>query len=111
MDSLTKYRDIIQKILTDYAAIPFPHGGLRDELVFDREQDRYMLITTGWNGPRRVHNIVIHLDIIAGKIWIQADNTDAVIARDLEKAGVPKSDIVLGFRHPNVRPLTEYAVA
>ncbi|MFN0112370.1 MAG: element excision factor XisI family protein, partial [Blastocatellia bacterium] len=33
------------------------------------------------------------------------------IATDLEEAGVPKEDIVLGFQPPKVRPYTEYAVA
>jgi hypothetical protein len=53
----------------------------------------------------------MHLDIIDGRIWIQCDNTDFVVAHDLERAGVPKKDIVLGFQPPEVRPLTEYAVA
>jgi hypothetical protein len=33
------------------------------------------------------------------------------VARELESKGVPKSDIVLGFRSPSVRADTEYAVA
>lgn len=42
---------------------------------------------------------VAHLEIKDGKIWIQEDNTESGIATDLEAAGVPKEDIVLGFRH------------
>jgi hypothetical protein len=33
------------------------------------------------------------------------------VAGDLEAAGVPKTDIVLGFQPPQVRPHTEYAAA
>ncbi|HMB28005.1 MAG TPA: element excision factor XisI family protein [Blastocatellia bacterium] len=29
----------------------------------------------------------------------------------MEEAGVPRSDIVLGFQPPDVRPLTGYAIA
>jgi hypothetical protein len=111
MDTVEKYRGIIRRVLMDYVNLPVNQGDLRYLPVFDREHDRYLVIVTGWNGPRRLHNIVIQLDIIAGKIWLQCDNTDAVVAHDLERAGVPKKDIVLGFQPPEVRPLTEYAVA
>ena len=60
---------------------------------------------------RWADHIVAHFDIIDGRIWAQADNTNIGIVRELEAAGVPKHDIVLGFRHPDVRPLTDYAVA
>ena len=111
MDYLEGYREIIRRVLTDLASIPYSHGDLRCIPVFDREHDRYMVLTQGWDGKRRVHGVVVHLDIIDGKIWLQCDNTDAVIARELEQAGVPKNHIVLGFRPPHVRPLTDYAVA
>jgi hypothetical protein len=58
-----------------------------------------------------VLHITVSLEIINGKVWIQADNTDAVFARKLEEEGIPKSDIVLGFRSPEMRPYTEYAAA
>ncbi|MCP3962124.1 MAG: XisI protein [bacterium] len=65
----------------------------------------------GWEGPRRVHGALIHVDIIDAKIWIQRDGTEDGIAGELEDAGVSRSDIVLGFREPSVRPYTGYAVA
>jgi hypothetical protein len=111
MASLDKYREIICRVLTDLASLPCHHRDMKSSAVFDREHDRYMVITDGWDGLRRVHHIVAHIDIIDDKIWVQADNTDIGIVRELEEAGVPKHDIVLGFRHPEVRPLTDYAVA
>lgn len=54
---------------------------------------------------------MIHLEIINGKVWVQADNTDLAIARELVRAGIPKNDIVLGFYPADVRPYTEYAAA
>jgi hypothetical protein len=53
----------------------------------------------------------VHIDIIGGKLWIQRDGTEKGIAADLERAGVLKEHIVLGFRSPEVRPHTDYAVA
>jgi hypothetical protein len=84
---------------------------LRDRTVFDRHSDNYLIVREGWDGGRRIDANVVHLEIINGKVWIQVDNTDQVIARQLEAAGIPKSEIVLGFHPPYVRPHTEYAVA
>jgi hypothetical protein len=50
----------------------------------------------------RIHN---------GKIWIEEDNTEEGLASLLVEAGVPKEDIVLAFHPPELRDLTEYAVA
>jgi hypothetical protein len=38
------------------------------ETIFDREADRYLLLIHGWDGRRRVHGCLIHVDIINGKI-------------------------------------------
>lgn len=65
----------------------------------------------GWDWSRRVHGPVVSLEIIDGKAWLQADNTNMRIAERLEEAGIPKGDILLGFQPPHVQPYTEYAVA
>jgi hypothetical protein len=51
------------------------------------------------------------VDIINGKFWIQRDGTEYGIARELVDAGVPKEQIVLAFRAPEIRKHTGYAVA
>jgi hypothetical protein len=45
------------------------------------------------------------------QIWIQRDGTEHGIATDLLDAGVPKEHIVLGFKPPEVRKYTDFAVA
>ncbi len=62
----------------------------------------------GWNENKYLHATPIHLDLIGDKIWIQYDDTEEGVATDLLAAGVPKEDIVLGFRHPQVRQYTEF---
>lgn len=111
MDTLESYRQIIQKILTEHAQIPYAHEDIQSETVFDRESDRYLLVIIGREGVRRVHGCLIHVDIINGKIWIQRDGTEYGIADEFVKAGVPKDRIVLGFRSPEIRKHTEFAVA
>ncbi len=109
MDKIENYRRIIQRILTERASVPYSYGEISSKTIFDSENDSYILLTVGWNGIRRVHGVLVHLEIIGGKIWIQRDGTEDGVAYDLEKAGIPKNDIVLGFHPPDVRPFTEYA--
>ena len=52
----------------------------------------------GWSGERRVFGCVIYVEIRSGNFWIQGDGAEAGIANELIAAGVPKSDIVLGYR-------------
>ncbi|HSK70574.1 MAG TPA: XisI protein [Pyrinomonadaceae bacterium] len=111
MDKLEKYRKIIEKILREHAVQPYAYDEIERRMMFDREKDSYMLYIVGWGNRRRYHGIVIHLDIINDKIYIQHDGTEEGIATDLECEGVPKSDIVLAFHAPELRKYTEYAVA
>jgi hypothetical protein len=105
------YREAIERVLTVYTKIPYAHGDLRCEALFDREHDRYALMTLGWNLGKRVHFSLVHIDILNGKVWIEKDNTEDGVATELVQAGIPKTQIVLAFRSPEVRKLTEYAVA
>ena len=76
------------------------------EVDIDRPGPREVLIRTGATG-------VCHsdLNIIEGKLWVQRDGTEHGIANDLINAGVPKTQIVLGFRSPESRKHTGLAVA
>lgn len=112
MDKLTRYRQIVRDALTPIAQRPYSAPSIIHEAVFDETNDRYLVMTIGWEGgTRRLHHCLIQLDIIDGKIWIQRDGTEDGIAYELEDAGVPKSDIVLAFHPEHVRPHTGYAVA
>ena len=110
MDKLDNYRQIIKQVLTEYAAIPYKYGDIASELIISQDENRYILITQGWEQDTRVHGCLVHLDIINHKIWIQRDGTQDGIAVDLEAAGIPKSDIVLAFHPQHLRKYTEYAV-
>jgi len=108
METLTRYRQILYDLLRQYAHKP-SHGEITPEVIVDAEQNHYELMHVGWGGSRRVHGSVLHIDIINGKIWIQHDGTAPGVALDLVEAGVPREDIVLGFRPDYVRPHTGYA--
>lgn len=111
MDTRAADRALIERVLTEYAAVPYAHGEVALETVFDPESDRYLLMLVGREGRRRVHGCLIHVDLVDDKFWIQRDGTEHGVARDFEAAGVPRERIVLAFHAPEDRPYTDYAVA
>lgn len=110
MDKLNHYRQLIRDILMEYTRIPYKHGDIKFETVFDSESDRYLLMILGRQNKKYHHGCLIHLDIIDDKIWIQRDGTEVGIANELVDAGVPKDKIVLGFKSAELRKDTEFAV-
>ncbi|MGK7926680.1 MAG: XisI protein [Spirulina sp.] len=109
------YRDLIEKIIRQHATETNyteknPDNIAIDRVVFDRIRDSYLLLYLGWHGEERIYGVSIHIEIIDEKIWIQQDFTEEGIANELVESGVPKTDIVLGYRAPVVRQFTEFAV-
>jgi XisI protein len=111
MDTAEFDRQLIETILVDHAKIPYSHGDFHLQTIFDREQNHYLLMFVGWEGIRRVHGCLVHVDIIDGKFWIQGDGTERGIARELMEAGVCKDRIVLAFRSTEMRKMTDFAIA
>jgi len=116
MEEIKRFRQIIEKVLTEHAEF-YRRANAQDseenmvETVFDREKDKYLLLNIAWGNNERTYYSVAHLDIINDKIWIQKDATEEGIATDLENLGVPKSKIVLAFHSPTLRKYGEYALA
>ncbi len=105
------YGEIIEKIIQQHAREQSEKDLDRVQVVFDRERDRYLLLYVGWHDEDRIHGCPIHINIKNGKVWIEQDFTEEGLANQLMELGVPKTDIVLGFRAPYVRQFTEFAVA
>ncbi len=113
MDKLTKYRDLIKRILTGYLEIARrqPTPGVEPLLLMDDERGHYVWMNLGWSGDERVNHTTVHISLHNGKFWIEEDWTEDGIATDLLEAGVPRDDIVLAFHAPEERPYTEFAAA
>ena len=111
MDTVHDDRAIIRRVLRPYADTRYAYGEIHNETVFDDENGRYLVISQGRMGNKRVHGCLLHVEIIDGKIWIQRDGTDDGIAGELLAAGIPKERIVLGFWDPEARKLGEFAAA
>ena len=111
MDTLSQYRQIIRDLIERYSKFAPARGDVQIEVVFDESNDHYELMYAGWNGPYRIHGSVLHIDIRNQKVWIQHDGTEEGIAEELVKAGIPRDQIVLAFKPPDIRPHTDFAVA
>ena len=111
MDRLDTYRQIIRSVLKPYTQVAYANVKVQNRQVFDREKDRYLILSEGWERQTHLHSCLIHVEIINDRVWIQLDNTEDGIAAELIVAGIPKQDIVLGFHEPEIRPYTGFAVA
>ena len=110
--ALNHWRCTIKKILMDLAAIPFPTVvNMSAKTVFDETAEVYMVVVEGWQDVRRLHGCLVHLEIKGDKIWVQQDGTEEGVVADLLAAGIAKDCIVLGFKSPQFRALTDFAMA
>lgn len=111
MDRNVRYRALIRDLLQEFTAHAPASPTLQTELVFDDERGHYHYGEVGWDGDRRIDSVLIHIDLTGDTIWIQRNWTETRVAEELVRAGVPREHIVLGFKHPDMRPDTDYAVA
>jgi hypothetical protein len=111
VDTLTHYRTVVRKIIEEYASYTPSHGDIETEAIIDPVKDHYEVMHVGWDGMRRVHGCVVHIDLIDEKIWIQYDGTSRPIAEALLAAGIPRQAIVLGFHPAPLRQHTDFAGA
>ena len=110
MAVLEDYRQVVKQLLTEYAQLPTSSDEIQNEVIFDSEHDHYLFLIVGWLKGKRIHHCGIHIDIIDSQVWIQANNTDCLIAEELVAAGIPPESIVLGLQPPEVRPYTSYGI-
>ncbi|GAA6622549.1 XisI protein [Scytonema sp. NUACC26] len=108
METLNYY-DLVEKILQQYTNITVGEG-TEVESIADRTKGHYLIMFIGWRNEVQVYGSLIHIDIKGNQIWIQQDGTNEGIAQQLVEAGVPQSDIVLGYRSPIVRQFTGFGV-
>jgi hypothetical protein len=111
MAAIDREQAIIERVLCERARFYAKPDEFRTLTVFDREQGQFLLTDEGWDGYERIHSTWAHIEVCDGKIWIQQDDTQDGLANDLIAAGIPQSQIVLGFKHPMMRPDTEFAIA
>jgi len=109
---MKNYEDIVIQTLEEYADMfNQQRDGLEAKVIVDREGKHYQLLNSGWRKDEYQFYVIFHFDIKNGKVWLQENRTDVLIAKELTDKGIPKQDIVLGLQYPELRADTGYAVA
>jgi hypothetical protein len=112
MATMKNYEDIVIQTLEEYAEMfNQQRDGLEATVIIDREGKHYQLLNSGWRKDEYQFYVIFHFDIKDGKVWLQENRTDVLIAQELSDKGIPKKDIVLGLQFPELRADTGYAVA
>lgn len=111
-EKLKKYGQIIVETLHEYAAMFNQHpDGMEAKVIVDQAGGHYQLLNCGWRKGDYQFYVVFHFDLKNGKVWVQENRTDVLIAQELSEKGISKKDIVLGLQIPELRGETGYAVA
>jgi hypothetical protein len=112
MDKIARYQQTVIEVLQEYQdQFKETSQNIQSQIIADEKNGHYQFLWLGWKAENHIFNVVIHLDIIGDKIWIQQDNTETGIANLLVQKGIPKSEIVLAYFPPAHRKLTEFAAA
>ncbi|NEP47238.1 MAG: XisI protein [Okeania sp. SIO2G4] len=110
MDStINFYRECVKRLLGEYESLQ--DEGSQIDLIFDDERMRYMALWVGWHQYKRIHQCVLHIDIIDSNlemgeshcILIQCNDTEEPIVTKLIEMGISEDKISLGFIHPQHR--------
>lgn len=113
MEKVSRYREVIKQLMHEHAQFYTNDSdeGVESVMLMDEERGHYGLMQWGWENGKRIKFITLYVRLKDGKFWIEQDLTEAGIATELLREGVPKEDIVLAFQAPEMRPLTEFAAA
>ena len=111
MDRIAGYQELVKQAFKSIAEEIPEESNIVTEIVLDDVRNHYEILQTGWEGDRRVHGSLAHCDIRNGKIYVEHDGTDFGIADYLVEKGASCEEIVLGYRHPDLRDLTPFALA
>jgi XisI protein len=109
--NLTTYQLIIQQLFNSYIEFLGETNDIQLETIIDTQNHHYLLVEVGWQNGRRIYGTLLHIDIIDHKLWIQQDGTEEGIADELVALGIPKQQIVLGFKPSDRRKVTEFAIS
>ncbi len=82
------------------------------QAITDTVHNHFQLMRISWQGGQFFYNILLHFHINpdTGNIWVQQNNTDLPLDEAFEAMGIPKNNLVLGFRPQEIRAYSDYAV-
>ena len=112
MEKIEKYKNIIQEELAHRQSHKIANAPqLSRHLIINNDRTEFLLLDVGWFNKRYISDIIFHIGIVNGKVWVHNDYTDIGIADYFVKYGIPKSEIVLAFLPKYAQELSDFAVA
>lgn len=112
MDRIEKYRQILESTIKRHAQFQPANGEIKTRSVCDDENNEYMVIDSGWNEKgRRIYDVVLHFRLQDGTVYIERDNTDAEVVRELLESGINKDDVILAFNAAPYQKLNDLIAA
>lgn len=107
MDKVKKYKKIVTALMKEIQAqVPKEINGVEEQFIFDQENGHYLYYGVGWQNNNWIYSSYLHIDVKPnGRVWIQHDGTDWIIADRLLDRGIPQKDMVIGFQPPYAREL------
>lgn len=100
----------LESLAAEYNAQP--NRQLEYQALLDTERGHFQLLKLGWYNRQYIYNVLIHFDLKAdGKVWIQLNDTEILIADQIVARGIAKEDVVLGYKPEYLRPYTGFAAA
>lgn len=98
MDKLNAYREAVKNTLQEFTKGGYlPPQLLEDVCLFDEKEDRYAVITQGWDQDTYVNELTAQIDINKGKVYIKFNATDVDLVRRLVKNGANEADIEIAY--------------
>ena len=114
-NKIKKYQKILAAYIQDLAYEYNTSIGndVTYQAIIDTKANHFQLVRMGWRQNKSLYAVLIHLDINAetGNIWVQQNNTEILLDKDLEIKGIPQKHFVLGFRLVQMRAFSDYAIA
>ncbi len=100
----------VATLAADYNAQPGRQ--LEYQALIDQERGHFQLLKLGWYNRQYIYSVLIHFDLKPdGKVWIQLNDTEMLVADQIVAKGIDKEAIVLGYKPEYMRPSTGFAAA
>lgn len=112
MDRIIKHKKIVKELVESIGKMTPNDETTETQIILDDSGGYYVLFDIGWENEYRIYLPYLHLTVKKdGKIWIEHDGTDLVVADLLVEKGISKKEIVLAWQAPFRRKLIpEFAV-
>jgi hypothetical protein len=110
MDRVLELENLVIDVLGEYRDYLNRGNGTPVQLIIDRDSKHYQLVMIGWESQKRHFGVLVHLCIKNGKVNLEYNGTEENFLAQLEERGAQKLELVVAFRSPLLRSMTEYAV-